>query len=325
VKILFTSTHETSFIREDLRILQSFSTVKHLIASGIMTVPRILAGVARADLTYTWFASTYAFVVVLAARILRRGAIIVVGGVDAARLPAIGYGIWTSRWRVPLVRFAVTRADAVLVVDDTLRENLVHLADYKGENITVVPTGYDAAWWCPGPSARRTDVLTVAACDTRERLEVKGVPWLLRVASTMTDVGFSIVGLGDEAKRMVQPLLSPNVRLGGPLSSQALRDAYRDAKVICVPSVFEGLPNSLCEGMLCGCIPVATYAGGAPQAVGETGFLVKNGDSAGLERSLRMALDLPEERRTYPRDRVAGLFPAAKREEALRRIIGAMQ
>ena len=64
--------------------------------------------------------------------------------------PDAHYGIWRSRWRRPLLRFALTHADVILAVDDTLRVEAMKRARYDGANIDVLPTGFDANFWKPG-------------------------------------------------------------------------------------------------------------------------------------------------------------------------------
>ena len=40
----------------------------------------------------------------------------------------------------------------------------------------------------------------------------------------------------------------------------------------------EGLPNALCEAMLCECVPVGTDVQGIRTAMGDAGFYVPYGD-----------------------------------------------
>jgi glycosyltransferase involved in cell wall biosynthesis len=79
----------------------------------------------------------------------------------------------------------------------------------------------------------------------------------------------------------------------------------RRATLLAVPSVTgrdgnaEGLPNVLVEGAACGIPVVATRHSGIPEAVadGETGFLVAEGDRAGLAERVRTLLDSADLRR----------------------------
>ena len=47
------------------------------------------------------------------------------------------------------------------------------------------------------------------------------------------------------------------VRLLAPLSHSDMADVYRRAQIVASPSIHDGTPNSLLEGIACGCFPVA--------------------------------------------------------------------
>jgi len=321
VKILFTSTHETSFIKEDVSLLRKSFEVDYLITSGVFAVPKIIAALLKADMTYTWFASVYASVVVLMARIFGKPSVIIVGGVDAARYPEIGYGIWLSKWKGILVRYAMRNAQKVLVVSSFLRKQIVELARYEGHNIECVPTGYDPSVWIPGEKGKEDFILTIAGCDTRPRVRIKGIPFLLDVARAMDTTRFTIIGPGGKALNEIRALCPPNVELISFLPRDQLRGYYQRARVYCQPSYFEGLPNSVCEAMLCECIPVGTDVGGIPTAIGDAGFVVSYGNVSAMVAALRRALAAPESLGKAARSRILEHFTLAKREAALKRIL----
>lgn len=320
-RILFTSSLFTSFIQEDLALLRRSHDVEFLRTSGPAAPLSILRRLPHCDLTFTWFASVYAFFVVRFARIAGKRSILVVGGVDASRMPLIGYGIWNSPWRRPLVRSAVRSAYRVLAVDESLRGRLRELAGYDGANIEVVPTGYDAEFWTPGAD-RQPSVLTVAAGCDRTRFLAKGVDRFIDCAAQMPDVRFRLVGMGDEITRWAARPIPANLDLVHYLQREALREAYRGASVYLQASRTEGLPNSLCEAMLCGCVPVGTRVGGIPTAIGDGGYLVEPDDARGLTGAVRAALSAPESLRAASRSRIAERFPLRRRELKLNEVIG---
>lgn len=65
--------------------------------------------------------------------------------------------------------------------------------------------------------------------------------------------------------------------------------------VFVLPSLNEGISNTVLEAMACGLPVVATAVGGTPELVsnGETGFLVDSGDVAGMAGRLAAYLDSP--------------------------------
>jgi glycosyltransferase involved in cell wall biosynthesis len=83
----------------------------------------------------------------------------------------------------------------------------------------------------------------------------------------------------------------------------------------------EGLPNAVCESMLCGCIPVCSEVGGSRTAVGGDGFVVPPGDGTLLAGAIMKAMALPASRGIAGRESIAGRFTMARREEGLVRAV----
>jgi glycosyltransferase involved in cell wall biosynthesis len=320
LKILFTSTHLTPFIREDLDLLRRHFAVEHLITKGPLSLFCIPAAVRRANVTLTWFASVYAAVVVFFAHRWGRKAILVVGGVDVAKLPDIGYGVWLSPWKSVLVKYALRHADRVLVVDASLQRMAMLRAAYDGKNIYCVPTGYDAQRW-RAAGEKEKFVLTVAKCEDETRLNVKGIPFLLEAAKRLPETRFVVIGVADHLLPHVRRSAPANVELLPLIERDALLAYYQRAKVYCQPSYSEGLPNTLCEAMLCECIPVGTEVGGIPTAMGNIGFLVPHGNVQALAEALVRALDAPQSVGQAGRKHIAEHFTLARREAELLRIV----
>jgi glycosyltransferase involved in cell wall biosynthesis len=320
-KILVTSTFVTSFINEDLSILRKHYDLTHICASGLGALALIARSVRHSDLVLSWFASTYAAAAVASAGIFRKNAVIAVGGADVAGIDEIAYGIWTSPWRGRLVTYALRSADKVLVVDPFLREEAMRRARYDGANIECLPTGYDPLYWSP-EGGKEDFVLSVAACDTMARLQAKGVPLLLEAALSLPDVHFVLVGIHDRLMDAVRVRAPGNVDVRSRMSREELRGLYRKARVYCQASRIEGLPNAVCEAMLCGCVPVATDVGGMRSAVDGAGLLVPYGDPVRLAGAIMKAMAMPEAAGTNARAYVEENFTLTRREQGLLRVIG---
>ena len=313
-RVLVTSTMRTSFIERDVTILEGMFDVAVFIGSGPAAVAGILRQVKSADVAVSWFLSVYSFFMVAAARLQRIPSVIILGGVDTARDDRIGYGIWRSAWRRPLLRWTLRHATRIFAVDASLMRALEASSDLHDLPITVLPTGYDSTFWTPSNQRGRL-VLCVAGCDSSGRILVKGLDVLIAAARRMPSASFHIVGTD---ATLLAALDSPtNVRITASLGADDLRDAYRAAAVYCQPSRHEGLPNALCEAMLCGCIPVASNVGGIAGAIGDCGYVVPPDDIDALVGALSRALDDDESKRECARARIVSRYSGDARRSGL--------
>lgn len=319
-KILFTSTLDLPFIAGDVHLLNRHHDVDRLTTHGFPAPFKIFLHLLPVDLSYSWFPSTSAYWVVLLGRLLGKRSIVILDSVDPAERRYLRDGISLNPWKTRLVRYAVRHADRVLVVAPALKDQLKKLCGYDGANIAWVPMGFDVTQWIPGDSAHPR-VLTVAACGGAPRLRAKGIDFLVRCAGKMPDVKFTVVGTNrDTALRAGIPD-AENVQYIRHVTQSELVHHYRSSRVYFLPSASEGMSNSLCEAMLCGCIPVATDVGAVPDILGETGFRVRQGDGDGAVRALRSALEAPESAGDAARQRILDNFLIARRESELLRTI----
>jgi glycosyltransferase involved in cell wall biosynthesis len=267
---------------------------------------------------FCWFASVYAAIATFLARLFGKKCIIVVGGVDVAGDKDLGYGIWLNPWKAQLIKFALRNAHKVLVVDPSLKNEAVWRARYDGANIECVPTGYDSSVWFPA-GKKQPIILTAAIARDWVNVRRKGLDLLVEAAKKLPRARFMVIGTDPTLVAQLSPPDNIVFRLRIP--REQLLEYYQSAKVYCQPSRWEGLPNALCEAMLCGCIPVATNVFGQPTALGESGILVTKGNVGELVAALESAMAMPESAGLKARERIASLFPKELRDRRLTALI----
>ena len=318
LNILVISAFHTPFIQDDIETLEKHFTVRTNIGHGVFQLIKNIFRVMGTDVIVCWFASVYASIAVAVGRMFGVRSVIVVGGVDLAKEKELGYGIWLTPWKSSLVRYALRHADCVLAVDPSLKEEACLRAEYDGRNILYVPTGYESSFWKP-LGAKEPLILTVAVVHDTKRLKIKGIETLIETAEKLPHLPFIVIGILPEIVARLNP--PSNMTFLPVMKRPDLLTYYQRAKVYCQPSLREGLPNTLCEAMLCGCFPVATNVGGNPSAVGDVGILIPPGDSNALAAGIERSMEMTEEQRQRARARIVSLFPKQKREQELVRII----
>jgi len=320
---------KATFIEEDIELLRKHFDVRTVdvfekgrsLQKSAKVLLRLLRGVIWADVTYSWFAEIYALWAVRLSRLLLKKSIVVVGGYEVARLPDIGYGKLIDPRETRQVRYTLDRANTVLTVSDSLKREAVDSAGARGDNILTLPTGFDPERFSPS-GEKDTVVMTAAICEEAKRVKVKGIDVFVEVARRVPHASFEVVGIADHVRDDVPHPIPENIKLFPPLPQEEMIEHYRSAKVYCQLSMREGLPNALCEAMLCECVPVVSDVGAMPEAVGDTGFVVRREDIDAVADTVMRALVSDSGRAA--RKRIVAVYSKAGREEAIVGIINGL-
>jgi len=83
------------------------------------------------------------------------------------------------------------------------------------------------------------------------------------------------------------------VELLPPLSHSEMADAFRRAQIVASPSIHDGTPNTLLEGIACGCFPVAGDLESVREWItpDENGLLFDSNDSRSIANAILTALE----------------------------------
>jgi sugar transferase (PEP-CTERM/EpsH1 system associated) len=212
-------------------------------------------------------------------------------------------------------RFAYTSADVVFTVSEELRNYHARQTWLPAERIRVLPNGVDTTKFCPLPGQRAemrrqfglTDDLVV--CGSVGRLvAIKDYSTLLQATKILVERGLPIclllVGAGPELishQRFVaaSPDLAKRVKFLRPSTDVA---AFLNAlDIFVLPSLREGMSNTLLEAMAAGLPIVASRVGGNPEIIQEenSGCLFKAGDVTELTARLEHLAHCPALRRKW--------------------------
>lgn len=228
-------------------------------------------------------------------------------------------GIYLSPAKLRLQRWVCGLADRIVVNANAIRDWLVEQG-YPENKIVVIRNGVDTSRFGArndGAALRRELGLPPKAplVTMLARLSpIKGIDHFLEAAARLRnihpDACFLLVGecytrggerdfKVDEAYRKVLKDKVDSLGLTDRVIFTGLRkdvpDVLAASAVSVLPSLSEGISNTLLESMAAGVPVVATRVGGTPEAItdGEQGLLVPPGDSQALASAISRVLSDP--------------------------------
>ncbi len=349
-QMLMVYVDPSAFVLEDIKILRKKYDVRvfHFDTSGfekgfrgffqyIGTFWRqlvwLLVELRDAHILYGWFADFHMLLPALIAKVAGVPVAISLGGYECMKMPSLQYGVFSTKLRAFIARIVYKNAGLLLPVTgrlaqaDSVSKNwpdaypngfLVNIPGLRTPWKTM-HTGFDPDRWLPGDHERPRRVLSVAIIKNERTFLRKGMDLLIEAARLLPDVEFCLTDIHPAIEPVIRTRYKPsqNVRLMPPRERDSLLELYQEASVYAQVSRAEGLPSTLCEAMLCGCIPVGSAVFGIPQAIGDSGIVVQLPDPKRIAQAIRQALDMDSSVREQARNRVIERFSLKLREENL--------
>ena len=200
---------------------------------------------------------------------------------------------------------AIERADAILAISQSTRNDLVTMLNAPAAKITVTHLAADPA--CrPVTEPARLDavrhryglaagyVLFVGTLEPR-----KDLPTLLRAFASLgpaaKGICLAIAGrpgwLYEQVHELVESLgLGDRVRFLGGVDAADLPALYTGARLFVLPSLYEGFGMPVLEAMACGAPVVCANTSSLPEIAGDAALLFPPGDEAALAQAITSLL-----------------------------------
>ncbi len=322
-RILYVRNQNQSFDQIDLKLLQEKWTVRDRYEKSIKKINlfAILRDVLWSDMVFCWFASWHSLLPVLFARLLRKPALVVIGGYDTANLPESKYGSQRGGIRKWLARTVIHNATHLIVNSESARRESIENAGADPSKISLIYHGLEPV---SGPNilvSREQIALNVGGV-WEENLLRKGLLPFVQAAKFLPDVRFVHVGKWyDQSIDILKSEAANNVEFKGFVSKEELETLFCQAAVYVQPSMHEGFGMSVAEAMTAGCIPVVTRVGSLPEVVGDAGIYSDSNAPQDIASAIKQALSANHQLRLKARERVVNEFAMARRQQALHQLI----
>jgi hypothetical protein len=127
----------------------------------------------------------------------------------------------------------------------------------------------------------------------------KSIPLVLEKRSDARFICSSMQGEAQALQWMKDLKIDHAVQLNPPLSHTQMGDVFRGAQIVVSPSIHDGTPNSLLEGMACGCFPIAGDLESIREWItpGQNGLLVDANNPQSIADAILIALEREDLRR----------------------------
>jgi len=273
------------FIKRDLELIAKVVNVicyKNIpilsdYIKNLLILPKLVKSARKSDFIYGW--RLYNYLAILIGIFARKPVILVAAGSDTAYLPKIKYGEFCYPLKKMMIKFNLKFTYQIRFVDIHLKTQLEKNTKKNIKNYSILPTFYDSEFWIPGTKERKY-ILTVSTNFRENKQEfftrflVKGIDRFLKLAKRFPEEEFLLIGYDFSIFKKYIKNIPTNFNVIEKLLKRELLNYYQQTKVYCQFSRHEGLPNAVCEAMLCGCNIIASNVKGILTAVNNFGTII---------------------------------------------------
>ena len=220
--------------------------------------------------------------------------VVVIHDLAALRHPE-WYSAPYAAWQGALLPRLARRARRIVTVSEFSRSELTGLLGVAPERVAVVPNGVDERFSPdvdPAPAraafglGERPYALVVGT-----RIARKNVAALQAAAHALADAGIDLVAAGG-GRSYMETGDAPPARALGYVPDDLLPALYTGARVLLMPSLYEGFGLPVLEAMASGVPVVAADRAALPEACGGAALLVDPDDARALaEAAIKAATD----------------------------------
>ena len=199
--------------------------------------------------------------------------------IDSTLFSGMSRIVWADANRV-IANSSDLKAEALLTLD---------------RDIDIIPNGVDTGLFKMGEKRIKNgmNLLFVGRLN-----EIKGLNYLLAALSKIESdkIELWLVGDGPEKRNLEKITADLNIQdkvkfFGVIIEREELRRIYQSADVFVLPSLSEGMSNTILEAMACGLPIITTGTGGTRELIKNNGFIVPIKDPESIKNAIAQYLE----------------------------------
>jgi len=160
------------------------------------------------------------------------------------------------------------------------------LSSSPNQEISVIYNGIDIEQFKPVSKNKKNKTITIIS--TGRLIPRKGYRYLIEALSGLDGFNLKLLG-GGNSQEELEALAKKNnidVEFTGKIDHEKISAYLQKADIFMLPSLNEGMSNSVLEAMACGLPVIATDVGGSSELIKNNGFIVKKADSEAIKEAL---------------------------------------
>jgi glycosyltransferase involved in cell wall biosynthesis len=253
-----------------------YKPVKGFVKTAIQFIRQffyLLFQIWKFDALFVWFADYHSFLPVVFAKTTGKKSFVVVGGYDVVKMPELNYGVFVSKIRGYCALFSMKQSTLNLAVSKNVERKVRWIT--KKTNTQLLYNCVNIPAKNNLQIEKENLIITVGLIDSERTFFLKGIDTFLKVAETLPNFRFMVIGMSKNLSHEILNTRPKNVEWIERVNHDELENYYKKAKIYCQFSRSESFGVAIVEAMNFGCIPVVTNVGGMPEIVGNYGIVTK--------------------------------------------------